>query len=145
MPQGGAHPQSPFPHCPETCPASHSPNDSCTCINLTCSLNGLPWWLSGKECTCQCRRPKTCGFDPWVRKIPWRRAQQPTPVFLPGESHGQRSLAGYSSYGRKGSDMPAATWHAHFLNTNSSENTKEPMKPQNRDRNLDSMALCHLA
>ena len=33
-------------------------------------------------------------FDPWVRKIPWRRAWQPTPVFLPGESHGQRSLAG---------------------------------------------------
>ena len=71
---------------------------------------------------------------------------QPTPVFLPGKSHGQRSLAGYSSYGRKGSDMPEATWHAHFLNTNSSENTKEPMKPQNRDRNtLDSVALCHLA
>jgi len=36
-------------------------------------------------------------FDPWVGKIPWRRAWQPTPVFLPGESHGQRSLAGYSS------------------------------------------------
>ena len=35
-------------------------------------------------------------FDPWVVKIPWRRAWQPTPVFLPGESHGQRSLAGYS-------------------------------------------------
>jgi len=37
------------------------------------------------------------GFNPWVRKIPWRMAWQPTPVFLPGESHGQRSLAGYSS------------------------------------------------
>ena len=36
------------------------------------------------------------GFDPWVRKIPWRRKWQPTPVFLPGESHGQRSLVGYS-------------------------------------------------
>ena len=35
------------------------------------------------------------GFDPWVRKVPWRRAQQPTPVFLPGEPQGQRSLAGY--------------------------------------------------
>ena len=34
-------------------------------------------------------------FDPWIRKIPWRRAQQPTPVFLPGEFHGKRSLAGY--------------------------------------------------
>ena len=43
-------------------------------------------------------------FDPWVRKIPWRREWQPTPVFLPGESHGQRSLAGYSLWGRKESD-----------------------------------------
>ena len=41
----------------------------------------------------QCRRP---GFDPWVSKIPWRREWQPTPVFLPGESHGQKSLVGYS-------------------------------------------------
>ena len=43
-------------------------------------------------------------FDPWVRKIPWRRTWQPTPVFLPGESHGQRSLAGYSPWGHKESD-----------------------------------------
>ena len=48
------------------------------------------------------RRP---GFDPWVGKIPWRRAWQPTPVFLPGESHGPRSLAGYSPWGHKESDM----------------------------------------
>ena len=45
------------------------------------------------------------GFDPWVRKMPWRRAWQPTPVFLPGESHGKRSLAGYSPWDRKESDM----------------------------------------
>jgi len=51
---------------------------------------------SGKEPTCQCRRLKRHRFDPWVGKIPWKRAQQPTPVFLPGESHGQRSLADYS-------------------------------------------------
>jgi len=44
-----------------------------------------------KEPACQCRRRKRCRFDPWVRKIPWRRKWQPTPVFLePGESHGQR-------------------------------------------------------
>jgi len=42
----------------------------------------------------QCRRP---WFNPWVRKIPWRREWLPTPVFLPGEFHGQKSLAGYSS------------------------------------------------
>ena len=40
-------------------------------------------------------------FDPWVVKIPWRRKWQPTPVFWPGESHGQTSLAGYSPWGRK--------------------------------------------
>ena len=51
--------------------------------------NSYPLRLSGKESACQCRR---CGFDPWVGKIPWRMKWQPTPVFLPGESHGQRSL-----------------------------------------------------
>ena len=44
---------------------------------------------SGKEPTCQHRRHKRCGFDPWVGRIPWRRKWQPTLVFLPGESHGQ--------------------------------------------------------
>jgi len=39
---------------------------------------------------------KRCGFNSWLRKIPWRRAWQPTPVFLPRESHGQRNLAGYN-------------------------------------------------
>ena len=53
-----------------------------------------PRWLSGKEPTCQCRRQKRCGFDPWVRKICCSRKWQPTPVFLPREFHGQRSLAG---------------------------------------------------
>ena len=55
-------------------------------------LFGLSWQLSGKEPNCQCR---TRGFDPWVGKIPWRRERQPTPVFLPGKSHGQRSQVGY--------------------------------------------------
>ena len=62
---------------------------------------GLPWWLSGKESICQCRRHKRCGFDHWVRKIPWSRKWQPTSVFLPGKFHGQRSLVGYSSRGHK--------------------------------------------
>ena len=56
----------------------------------------FPGGASGKEPDCQCRRWKRCGFNPWVRKIPWRRAGQPTPVSLSGEPHGQRSLAGYS-------------------------------------------------
>ena len=60
---------------------------------------GLPWWLSSKECACQCRRHRRCAFDPWLRKIPWRRKWQPTPVFLPRKTHGQRSLVGYSPWG----------------------------------------------
>ena len=63
---------------------------------------GLPWWLSDKESTCQCRR---CGFDPRVGKVPWRRKWQSTPIFLPGKSHGQRSLAGYSPWDHEESDM----------------------------------------
>ena len=61
-----------------------------------CAMCGFPGGASGKEPSCQCRRCKRSGFNPWVRKIPWRKAQQPTPVFLPGEFNGQRSLAGYS-------------------------------------------------
>ena len=65
--------------------------------------------LVGKEPTSQCRRYKRCEFNPWVRKIPWKRAWQPTPVFLPGESHGERSLVGYSPSSRKESDMTEMT------------------------------------
>ena len=62
---------------------------------------GLPWWLRGWSVCLQWGRP---GFEPWVGKFPWRRKWQPTPVLLPGESQGQRSLVGYSSWGRKESD-----------------------------------------
>ena len=64
-------------------------------------LWGFAGGASGKESVCQCRRCRRCEFDPWVRKIPWRRKWQPTPVFLPGESHGQRSLVGYGLWGGK--------------------------------------------
>ena len=57
-------------------------------------------------------RPKRHWFDPWVEKIPWRRAWQPTPVFLPGESLGQRSLAGYRPWGCKELDTTEATQQA---------------------------------
>ena len=56
----------------------------------------FPGGASGKEHACQCRRHKRLRFDPWFGKIPWRRAQQCIPVFLAGESNGQRSLVGYS-------------------------------------------------
>ena len=49
------------------------------------------------------------GLDPWVGEIPWRREWLPTPVFLPGEFHGQRNLVGYSPWGHKESDMSEAT------------------------------------
>ena len=71
-----------------------------------------PRWCCGKEPSCQCRRHKRCRFDPWVRKSPWRRAWQPTPVFLPTESHGQRGLTGYSPQGHEESDKTEVTWHA---------------------------------
>ena len=57
-------------------------------------LFGLSRWLRGKESSCQCRRHE---FNPWVRKIPWRRKWQHTAVFLPAQSYAQRSLEGYSS------------------------------------------------
>ena len=72
----------------------------------------------GKESACNpedgfgSRRPM---FDLWGGKIPWRREWQPTPVFSPGASHGQRGLAGYSPWGRKESDTAEATEHAHTL------------------------------
>ena len=56
-----------------------------------------------------CRRQKRSELDPWVRKIPWRRAWQPTPVFLPEKSHGQRSPMGYSPRGCKELDATEAT------------------------------------
>ena len=68
-------------------------------------LLGFPGGTSVKDPTCQCRRYKRCGFDPQVGKIPWQRAWQPTPIFLPGEFHGQRSLVGYSPWGHKEPDL----------------------------------------
>ena len=64
----------------------------CFWFQLLC----FPGGASDKESACQCRRHKRYRFEPWVRKIPWRRKWQPTPVFLPVEFHGQRSLAGYT-------------------------------------------------
>jgi len=63
--------------------------------------NGLPRWGSGTEFTYQCRRHRRHGLDLWAGKIPWSRKWQPTPVFLPGKSHGQRSLGRYSPWDRK--------------------------------------------
>ena len=68
-------------------------------------INGFPGGTSHKEPSCQCRRYNRHGSNPWDRKISWRRVWQPTPGFLPRESHGQMSLAGYSPCGPTGSWM----------------------------------------
>ena len=60
-------------------------------ISTSSLLGGASLVAHGKESTFQCKRH---GFDPWVKKIPQRGEWQPSPVFLPGKSHGQRSLAG---------------------------------------------------
>ena len=77
-------------------PASTSCPKCCEDLPLLLGCSG------GKGPSCTCRRRR---FDPWVGKIPWRREWHPTPMFLLGESHGQRRLVGYSPWGRKESDM----------------------------------------
>ena len=72
--------------------------------------SGLPKWLRGKESASQCRRP---GLDLWVGTISWRRKWQHTPVFLPEESHGQRSQAGYTPWGHKKSDTTEHACNDH--------------------------------
>ena len=75
-------------------------------------IPGLPWWLRQQKICLQCKRP---GFNPWIRKIPWRREWQPTPVLLPGESHGHSSLAGDSPWCCKELDMTEQLTVACFL------------------------------
>ena len=86
-------------------------------LNLWLLQYRFPGGTSNKELACQCRRHKRRGFSPWVRKIPWRREWQPTPVFLSGESHGQRSLVGCRPQCHKESVMTEATWYPHSFNT----------------------------
>ena len=74
---------------PKGSPFKNKGNDIYMCL-------GFPDGSRAKESACQSRR---CGLDPWVRKMPWRREGQPTPVLLPEESHGQRSLGGLQSMG----------------------------------------------
>ena len=91
------------------------------CLFFSCSYNhlthyvfrcGLSRWFSGKESTCKCKRHERFRFDPWIRKIPWRRKWQPPPIFLPRKFHGQRSLGGHSPWGHKGLDP---TEHTRYI------------------------------
>ena len=73
---------------------------------------GCPGGAGGKESTCQCRRHR---FDPWIGKMPWSRKWQSTPGFLPGKFQGQRSLVGYSSWGRKSWTQQSTHMHTTLL------------------------------
>ena len=93
----------------------YAPYSSLEIVHLSLR-HWLPRWLSGKESACKSRRRRQHGLDPWVRKIPWRRTWQPTPVFLPGESHGQRSLVGYIQFtGLQRVGTRQSDFHIHFL------------------------------
>ena len=82
-------------------------------------------WLRGESVCLQGGRP---GFNPWVGKIPWRRKWQPTPVFLPEESQGRRSLVGYSPWGHKESDTTERLYfHFHHPYGRKWRRTKEPL------------------
>ena len=69
-----------------------------------------------EKIACQCRNPRRQEFSPWIGKIPWRRKWQPTPVFLPGESHGQRSLAGYGHVVTKSQTQRSMHMTGYFRN-----------------------------
>ena len=81
----------------------------------------------------ECGRP---GFNPWVGKIPWRRERQPTPVSLPGESHGQRSLVGCSPWGLKESGMTGKLTHTYIPETHRAFSAVKNL-PDYRRRRLD--------
>ena len=74
-------------------------------------MSDFTFTFSGQRIHLQRRRCRRSGFDPWVGNTPWRRPWQPTPVFLPGESHGQRSLSAYSPQGHGWSNWAHTTLH----------------------------------
>ena len=86
----------------------------CICVCVCVCVKQL-WWCNGKEPACQCRRHRKCEFDPYVHKISWRRAWQPTLVFLPGKSHGQES-GRLPSQSHKESDNRRDFAHTHTPN-----------------------------
>ena len=104
-------------------------------------LKGLSRWHSGKESAGHCRTCKRCGFDPWVGKIPWKKKQQSTTVFLPAESHGQRSLVDYSPWGLRELDTTEHTCthtHTHTIENNQIslvQETKFPGKNNCKEQN----------
>ena len=88
-------------------------NQAILFLILLIRYTGLPWWLRWQRICLQCGRP---GCDPWVGRIPWQRKRLPTPVFFPGEFHGQRSLAVYSPWYHKQLDTTKHLSHTHSIN-----------------------------
>ena len=103
-PLGATHNKGCFPTLSSTLPATLK-------LAALPSSCGFPGGTRGKEPSCQCRRRERCRFCPRVRKIPCRRAWQPTPIFLPGESRGQRSLVA-TVHRVAESDLTEATQHS---------------------------------
>ena len=94
-----------------------------------------PGGTNGEEPVCQCRRRKRLGFDPWVGKIPWRREWLPTPVFLPGEFHEQRSQVGYSLWG---------CTESNFTITDSLVHCKTRVLIDAIEKNTISVSMCQV-
>ena len=84
---------------------------------------GLPGGISGKEPAANAGEERDARFNPWVEKFPWRRKWQPTPVFLPGKSPGQKKLAGYSLWYHKELDTTEATQHTQLGNLHTHTHT----------------------
>ena len=108
---------------------------------MRCLPHQVAQWLRSR----QCRRCKGRGFDPCVGTIPWRRKWQPAPVFLPGKSHGQRSLGGYSPWGHKESDMTERlSTHTPLLCSNQhlmpSTHLLQPPCPQSPSEKKDDIS-----
>ena len=94
------------------------------------------WWHRRQRIHLQSRRFR---FDPWVRKIPWRKEWLPSLIFLPGESHGQRSLVGYSPWGRKESDTTERlSKHTHTSQHRARQRKEEKKKKQCRKKKQDN-------
>ena len=97
----------------------------------------LSSWCSDKESACKCRRYRRLRFDPWVGTTSWSRKWQPTPGFLPGKFHRQRSLVGYSPWGRKESDVTewlnnTQTYDRRSSGQAESPATRGPVPPASR-------------
>ena len=75
-------------------PLHHLRSTEGTYFNIIKWVQASQVGASRKEPACQCRRHRRSGFNPWVWKIPWSRKWKPTPIFLPGNFHGKRSLVG---------------------------------------------------